>query len=104
MSREYAPRIRIDHFFCIAVISRDQGLPTHHIDFINYSAEIEINRFNCFDRRFDTACMSNHVGIGKIQYDEIKIPLIQSIHQSIRHFICGHFRFQIICRHPRRLY
>ena len=64
----------IDHQFGIAVIGRDQQRPALPRDRVGNGAQARVDRLDRLDRGCQHTGMTDHVGIGEIEHDEIVAP------------------------------
>ena len=53
-----------------------------------------------FDRAVDTG-MADHITVGIVHHDKVKLLCPDSFHQFIFHFVSAHFRFQVVSSHFR---
>ena len=82
------------HLFAIPVVGRDDAFSVEVEQLRDNSTTAFINRFDRFDPGFDDTGVTDHIGIGKIQDDQIKFT--QAREKLVGHFKRAHFRLQIV--------
>ena len=82
------------------MVGGDNAFAVELEQFRNYFGATLIDRFDGFDSRFDNAGVADHVGIGKVQDDQIEF--VDPLEELIGHFKRAHFRLKIVSRDFRR--
>ena len=92
--------VRVAHQLAIAVIGRHQSLTASGQKGFQDLVHALVDGFHRFDAGGYHAGVADHVGIGKVQDDQIVV--LQSIDHLRGHFRGTHLGHQIIGRHLRR--
>ena len=71
MSRMRATCERINHSFAIAMIGSDHQSPARCLNRISNATQTLIHRLDSFDRSSQHTRMTHHIGIGKVEHDQI---------------------------------
>ena len=98
----YRITVFIQHHIGIAVICRQQDLTVLCQDGVYDLRYALIQGFDGFLCSLYDTCMTNHIGVGKIQDDQIVFICFDGFQNFFCYFISAHFRLQVVCGHLRR--
>ncbi len=89
-------RCRVDHHLGVAVVGRDQQRSTFGADRGFDPAQTGINGFDGLDRRLNLPGVSHHVGVGKIDDDDIEGSVFDSFDDGVGNAGSAHLRLQVV--------
>ena len=98
-----ATRHGVDHHLGVAVIGGDQHRSAFGAHSFFNLAQARVHRLNRFDGGLDLARVPDHVGVGEVDDDHVKCPVIRGFHHRFRDAGGAHLRFEIVSRNLRRL-
>ena len=62
-----------------------------------------VNRLDCLYRGVEYACVTYHVAVSVVEYDNVVLVLIDSLAYCVAYLICAHLGLEVECRHVGRL-
>ena len=93
---------RIAHHFAIAVIGRDQQRAILALDRVRDPAEPGIDRFDRLDRGGQASGVTDHVGIGEVEHDQVVLAGLDRRDRLAGQLRRGHLGLQVVGRDLRR--
>ena len=88
---------QIDHLFCVAVVCSEQNCAPFLEDLVHDLTHAAVHYLDRLHSRVEYAGMAHHIGIGKIENDEVVLAGIDATHQLIQNPVGAHLWLQIVC-------
>lgn len=86
--------IEVAHGFAVAVVGGDEELTTEGEDFFADFGDALVDGFAGFDGGIDDAGVTDHVGVGEVEDDEVVVA--ELVEDGFGDFGGGHFRFEVV--------
>src|SRR5690606_25214384 len=92
----------VDHAVCIAMVRDDDDRIIILQRRLSYFACTEVNSFTCLYSGFKNASMPHHIGVCKIQANEIRLSFFKLRNYLVLDVAGAHFWFKVVRGHLRR--
>ncbi len=89
---------RVDHLLAVAMIRSDQCDAARLAYALRDPTEAVIDVLAGFDRLVEFAGVAHHVGVRKIDDENVRVALINAAQHFVRHFESRHLWLQIVSR------
>ena len=95
--------VKVDHAVGVAVVGGDAGHAAHLGYSVGYLLYAPVYSLYSLDRRVKHACVSNHVAVCEVEYDNVILTALDSVYALFGDLIGAHMRLHIVGGYGRRL-
>ena len=78
------------------MVGNDDGLVIVLLGSLNHFLHTVVNSMNSLGNGIVDASVSNHITVSEVHNDEIVHLRVDGSDQLVLHFVCRHFRFQVV--------